>query len=160
MQQSSSSHLNEFTGFGMGQNALLCLKKSLDVTAKGMMWCDYCSWGKLRAIESLKGEGLGLSVDHAQEGGKSQSSPFRSPLPKHVPVWKSWSNLCQIDAPEEPSFQHRFLLPVTEASTSPLPFVPAKVQLQLSSQQDKQHCCFWCKHGEYPSIPNLWLFLP
>lgn len=106
------------------------------------MRCDYCSLGKLRATESLKGEGLGLSVDHAQEGGKSQSSPSWSSLPKHLPVWKSWSNLCQRDAPEEPSFQHRFLLPVTEASTSPLPFVPAKVQLQLSSQQDKQHCCF------------------
>lgn len=156
MQQSSSSHLNEFTGFGMRENALLCLKKkiSLDVTAKGMMWCDHCSLGKPRAIESLKGEGLGLSVDHAQEGGKRQSSPS-----KHLPVWKSWSNLCQTDAPEGPSFQHRCLLPVTEASTSPLPFVPAKVQLQPSPQQDKQHCCFWCKHGEYPSTPNLWLLL-
>lgn len=82
MQQSSFSHLKEFSGLGMGQTALLCLKKQkpLDVTAKGMMWCDHCDLGKLRATESLKGEEVGLSADHAQERAKSQSSPSWSPL--------------------------------------------------------------------------------
>lgn len=101
-----------------------------------MMWYDHCSLGKLRPIERLKGEVFGLSVDHAQEGGKSQSSPSWSPLSKHLPVQNIWSKLCQTDAPEDPSFHHRSLLPFTEASTSPLPLVPVKVQLQLSPQQD------------------------
>lgn len=42
-------------------------KKHCIVTAEGLMQCDHCSLGKPRVKESLKGEGMGLSVDHAQE---------------------------------------------------------------------------------------------
>lgn len=57
-------------------------KKSLQATSKSTMWYGCCSSGKLRATEVLEvgrigrvsGKGVMVSVDHAQEGGKSQSS--------------------------------------------------------------------------------------
>lgn len=70
-----------------------------------MVWCDHCSLGKSNR-EPERGR-VGIV--------SGPCSPSWSPLPKHLPVWKSWSNLCQTDAPEEPSFLYRSLLPITEA---------------------------------------------
>lgn len=66
-------------------------------------------------IRRVPGTGAGVSVYRAQEGGKSQSSPSSSLLPKHLPVRETGlqSLLRQTDALGEPGFQHKCLLTIT-----------------------------------------------
>lgn len=66
-------HLNEFIGLGMGQNAWLCLKKSLDITAKSTMWCDHGSLGRLRATECLKEKGWDCQWTMPKKEGRARA---------------------------------------------------------------------------------------
>lgn len=55
------------------------------------MRCDHCSLGKPRVKESLKGEGLGLSVESCSRMREEPELSFLESSSQTPPVWKIWS---------------------------------------------------------------------